>query len=153
MLQLLYYICYTPNSLKPSPSCNLVVEQVLCYICCAEFGTTSLAIHQKTCLKKHAWGLENNILHEPGTNIYVLVCDSWCWYVCTCIFPWTITHHRIPCLPTLSTRRITPNHISTSPLLISSFLYIIISLCLRSPYHTHYQVWTRKQPRRIGRSA
>jgi hypothetical protein len=26
--------------------------QVVCYICCAEFGTSSLAIHQKTCLKK-----------------------------------------------------------------------------------------------------
>lgn len=26
--------------------------QVLCYICCAEFGTKSLSIHQKTCLKK-----------------------------------------------------------------------------------------------------
>ena len=31
------------------------VRQVLCYICCAEFGTTSLKIHQKTCLKKHKW--------------------------------------------------------------------------------------------------
>ena len=27
-------------------------SQVVCYICCAEFGTSSLAIHQKTCLKK-----------------------------------------------------------------------------------------------------
>jgi hypothetical protein len=31
------------------------MRQVLCYICCAEFGTTSLKIHQKTCLKKHKW--------------------------------------------------------------------------------------------------
>lgn len=34
-------------------------KQVLCYICCAEFGTNSLAIHQKTCIKKHTWGLQN----------------------------------------------------------------------------------------------
>ena len=26
--------------------------QVVCHICCAEFGTSSLTIHQKTCLKK-----------------------------------------------------------------------------------------------------
>jgi hypothetical protein len=26
--------------------------QVLCHVCCAEFGTTSLEIHKKTCLKK-----------------------------------------------------------------------------------------------------
>ena len=49
-------------------------HQVLCYICCAEFGTTSLVIHQKTCLKKHAWGLENNILHEPGGVCVVRLC-------------------------------------------------------------------------------
>jgi hypothetical protein len=27
-------------------------RQVLCYVCCAEFGTSSLAIHRKTCIKK-----------------------------------------------------------------------------------------------------
>ena len=52
----------------------LLHHQVLCYICCAEFGTTSLVIHQKTCLKKHAWGLENNILHEPGGVCVVRLC-------------------------------------------------------------------------------
>ena len=34
-------------------------RQVLCYVCCAEFGTNSLPIHLKTCLKKHEWGLNN----------------------------------------------------------------------------------------------
>lgn len=43
------------------------VRQVLCYICCAEFGTNSLKIHHKTCIKKHAWGLEN-VAHEEGVN-------------------------------------------------------------------------------------
>lgn len=41
------------------------VRQVLCYICCAEFGASSLAIHQKTCIKKHKWGLDI-IEHEEG---------------------------------------------------------------------------------------
>lgn len=34
-------------------------RQVLCYVCCAEFGTSSLPIHLKTCLKKHDWGLQS----------------------------------------------------------------------------------------------
>lgn len=42
------------------------LRQVLCYICCAEFGTSSLSIHHKTCLKKHAWGLDANIAHADG---------------------------------------------------------------------------------------
>lgn len=42
-------------------------KQVLCYLCCAEFGTASLPIHQKTCLKKHAWGL-NNVANEQGVS-------------------------------------------------------------------------------------
>ena len=42
-------------------------RQVLCYLCCAEFGTSSLPIHQKTCLKKHAWGL-NNVANEEGVS-------------------------------------------------------------------------------------
>lgn len=41
------------------------VRQVLCYICCAEFGASSLAIHQKTCIKKHKWGLDI-VEHEEG---------------------------------------------------------------------------------------
>lgn len=41
------------------------IRQVLCYICCAEFGASSLAIHQKTCIKKHKWGLDI-IEHEEG---------------------------------------------------------------------------------------
>jgi hypothetical protein len=41
------------------------VRQVLCYICCAEFGSSSLAIHQKTCIKKHKWGLDI-VEHEDG---------------------------------------------------------------------------------------
>ena len=103
MLHLLCHICNTPNSLvphshltlsyphphstKPSPLSNLVVVQVLCYICCAEFGTTSLAIHQKTCLKKHSWGLENNILHEPGINVYtcIIVTKHVLIYMCLCV--------------------------------------------------------------------
>ena len=44
------------------------LRQVLCYICCAEFGTSSLAIHHKTCLKKHAWGLDANVAHEDGVT-------------------------------------------------------------------------------------
>lgn len=44
------------------------LRQVLCYVCCAEFGTASLAIHIKTCLKKHAWGLEANIAHADGVT-------------------------------------------------------------------------------------
>jgi hypothetical protein len=44
------------------------IRQVLCYICCAEFGTNSLSIHHKTCLKKHAWGLEANILNAEGVT-------------------------------------------------------------------------------------
>ena len=40
------------------------LRQVLCYICCAEFGTNSISIHHKSCLKKHAWGLDANIAHE-----------------------------------------------------------------------------------------
>ena len=43
------------------------VKQVLCHMCCAEFGTSSLGIHQKTCSKKHSWGLEN-VLHEEGID-------------------------------------------------------------------------------------
>lgn len=31
------------------------VRQVMCHICCAEFGTTSLKIHQDTCQKRHEW--------------------------------------------------------------------------------------------------
>jgi hypothetical protein len=34
-------------------------RQALCYVCCAEFGVNSLAIHMKTCLKKHDWGLNS----------------------------------------------------------------------------------------------
>lgn len=44
------------------------LRQVLCYVCCAEFGTNSLSIHHKTCLKKHAWGLEANILNAEGVT-------------------------------------------------------------------------------------
>lgn len=43
------------------------VRQLLCYICCAEFGTNSLQIHQKTCLKKHMWGLDI-VEHEDGVS-------------------------------------------------------------------------------------
>jgi hypothetical protein len=43
------------------------VRQLLCYICCAEFGTNSLHIHQKTCLKKHKWGLDI-VEHEDGVS-------------------------------------------------------------------------------------
>ncbi|KAK3256524.1 hypothetical protein CYMTET_34344, partial [Cymbomonas tetramitiformis] len=32
--------------------------QITCFICGRQFGTSSLQIHQKTCVKKHAWGLE-----------------------------------------------------------------------------------------------
>lgn len=42
-------------------------HQVLCYLCCAEFGTNSLHIHQKTCIKKHGWGL-NSIENEDGVS-------------------------------------------------------------------------------------
>lgn len=31
---------------------NNAPSQVLCYLCCAEFGTASLLIHQKTCWSK-----------------------------------------------------------------------------------------------------
>ena len=31
------------------------MRRVLCHVCCAECGTTSLQIHEKTCLKKHKW--------------------------------------------------------------------------------------------------
>lgn len=41
------------------------LRQVLCYVCCAEFGTKSLKIHYKTCIKKHAWGLDL-VEHEEG---------------------------------------------------------------------------------------
>lgn len=44
------------------------LRQVLCYVCCAEFGTNSLTIHHKTCLKKHAWGLDANIANAEGTT-------------------------------------------------------------------------------------
>lgn len=44
------------------------LRQVVCYICCAEFGTNSLTIHHRTCLKKHAWGLDANVLHEDGID-------------------------------------------------------------------------------------
>jgi len=44
------------------------LRQVLCYICCAEFGTNSLTIHHKTCLKKHAWGLDANIANAEGVT-------------------------------------------------------------------------------------
>lgn len=43
------------------------VRQLLCYVCCAEFGTNSLQIHQKTCLKKHKWGLDI-VEHEDGVS-------------------------------------------------------------------------------------
>ena len=39
-------------------------HQLLCFICCAEYGPSSLAIHQKTCLKKHGWAMEANVLNE-----------------------------------------------------------------------------------------
>jgi hypothetical protein len=39
-------------------------HQLLCYICCAEYGPSSLEIHQKTCRKKHGWAMEANILNE-----------------------------------------------------------------------------------------
>jgi len=42
-------------------------HQVLCYVCCSEFGTSSLSIHQKTCLKKHQWSIEA-IVNEPGVS-------------------------------------------------------------------------------------
>ena len=42
-----------------------LIRQVLCYVCCGEFGTTSLNIHVKTCLKKHTWGLDL-VEHEDG---------------------------------------------------------------------------------------
>jgi len=41
------------------------LRQVLCYICCSEFGTKSLQIHYKTCIKKHTWGLDL-VEHEEG---------------------------------------------------------------------------------------
>lgn len=41
------------------------MRQVLCYMCCSEFGCSSLKIHQKTCLKKHTWGLDL-VEHEEG---------------------------------------------------------------------------------------
>ena len=41
------------------------LRQVLCYLCCAEFGSNSLLIHQKTCIKKHTWGLDL-VEHEEG---------------------------------------------------------------------------------------
>lgn len=44
------------------------LRQVVCYICCAEFGTNSLTIHHRTCLKKHNWGLDANVLHEDGID-------------------------------------------------------------------------------------
>lgn len=44
------------------------LRQVLCYVCCAEFGTNSLSIHHKTCLKKHAWGLDANIVNAEGVT-------------------------------------------------------------------------------------
>lgn len=31
------------------------LRPVLCYICCAEFGLTSMRMHQETCLKEHMW--------------------------------------------------------------------------------------------------
>ena len=34
---------------------NKKMKQLLCYICCAEYGTTSLAIHQRVCGKQHKW--------------------------------------------------------------------------------------------------
>jgi hypothetical protein len=43
-------------------------QQVVCYICCSEFGTSSLPIHQKTCLKKHAWAIEANIVNAEGVS-------------------------------------------------------------------------------------
>ena len=33
-------------------------SQVLCHMCGYLFGTSSLAVHQKTCAKKHRWGVE-----------------------------------------------------------------------------------------------
>jgi hypothetical protein len=46
---------------------NVAPKQVLCYVCCAEFGTNSLPIHQKTCIKKHEWGL-NGILNDESVS-------------------------------------------------------------------------------------
>lgn len=43
-------------------------KQVLCYVCCAEFGTNSLPIHLKTCLKKHDWGLSSIANDETVTR-------------------------------------------------------------------------------------
>mmetsp|Transcript_10991 Transcript_10991/g.17944 ORF Transcript_10991/g.17944 Transcript_10991/m.17944 type:complete len:398 (-) Transcript_10991:2464-3657(-) len=43
------------------------MRQVLCHICCAELGTTSLPIHQITCLKKHTWALDM-VAHEEGVS-------------------------------------------------------------------------------------
>ncbi len=67
-----YYVVADPESAtklkvleKPSDKRSGMIDrhraphQVLCYICCAEYGTSSLGIHQKTCIKKHSWGLQN----------------------------------------------------------------------------------------------
>lgn len=42
------------------------IRQLLCFVCCGEFGTTSLTIHIKTCLKKYMWALDL-IEFEEGT--------------------------------------------------------------------------------------
>ena len=41
---------------------------LVCYLCCAEFGTSSLKIHEKSCRKKHAWGLQNVLDDETVSS-------------------------------------------------------------------------------------
>ena len=50
-------------------------HQLLCYICCAEYGPSSLPIHQKTCLKKHGWAMEANVLNE---EVLILLRKPFC---------------------------------------------------------------------------
>lgn len=41
--------------------------QVLCHMCGYEYGTSSLAMHQKTCAKKHQWGVEQ---YAPDPEVW-----------------------------------------------------------------------------------
>eukprot|EP00740_Mantoniella_antarctica_P010816 CAMPEP_0181382046 /NCGR_PEP_ID=MMETSP1106-20121128/20493_1 /TAXON_ID=81844 /ORGANISM="Mantoniella antarctica, Strain SL-175" /LENGTH=231 /DNA_ID=CAMNT_0023501365 /DNA_START=253 /DNA_END=948 /DNA_ORIENTATION=+ len=50
--------------------------QVLCHMCGYEYGTSSLALHQRTCAKKHLWGVEHLGPGAEATGADVIACKA-----------------------------------------------------------------------------
>ena len=49
---------------RPNPE-----AQVLCHMCGFEYGTSSLSVHQKTCAKRHAWGVQQLVADPDGGRL------------------------------------------------------------------------------------